>query len=193
MLKDDTPDPAGSLRQPERRQDPARDDAAQVRARDQHRLGGFPAAAEGRTRVRDRLLLLRQPEGAGAVRRHVVQEGSGRQGLDLHRVRGRRGGGLVAEQGPVARRSREDGDQRRDPQRPDRRLERQVRGQDRSRRRLHALGLAGAVPDQQLQRVAEHRQLRPLRGSPRRSAARLLRPARAASRGRSASSRRPSR
>ena len=119
--------PARSLRQPERRQDPARDDPAQVRARDQHRLGRLPAAAEGRPRVRDRLLLLGQPEGDGPVRRHGVQEGSGRQGLDLHRLRGRRRGDLVAEQGPVARRSREDGDQRRDPQRPDRRLERQVR------------------------------------------------------------------
>ena len=71
--------------------------------------------------------------------------------------------GLVAEQGSVARRSREHGNQRRHPQRSGRRVERQVRRQDRSRRRLHALGLARAVPDQLLQRVAEHRQLRALR------------------------------
>ena len=99
------------------------------------------------------------------------------QAVDQHRLRGRGLEHLVAEQGPVARRSRGDGDQRRGPERPDRRVERQVRRQDRSRRRLHALGLARAVPDQQLQRLAQHRQLRALRRPARRSAARLLRAA----------------
>jgi hypothetical protein len=50
-------------------------------------------------------------------------------------------GGVVAEQGSVARRSREHGNQRRHSERSDGRVERQVRGQERSRRRLHALGL----------------------------------------------------
>ena len=36
-------------------------------------------------------------------------------------------------------------------------------GQERSRRRLHALGLARAVSDQQLLRLGEHRDLRALR------------------------------
>ncbi len=70
----------------------------------------------------------------------------------------------------------EHGDARRGPERPGRRLERQVHGQDRSRRRLHALGLARAVPDQQLQRLAQYRQLRAFRRPARRPAARLLRP-----------------
>ena len=43
-----------------------------------------------------------------------------------HRVRGRRRQLLVAEQGPVARRGREHGDQRRGPQRPRRRLQRRI-------------------------------------------------------------------
>ena len=51
-------------------------------------------------------------------------------------------------------------------------------GQDRSWRWLHALGLAGAISDQQLRRLAEHRQLRALRRPARRSAARFLRSAR---------------
>ena len=65
--------------------------------------------------------------------------------------------------------------------------------QDRPRRRLHPLGLARAVPDQQLQRVGEHRQLRPLRGPARQISRSTSTCCPAASRGRSASSRRPSR
>ena len=56
-----------------------------------------------------------------------------------------------------------DADQRRHPERPRGRVERTVRREDRPRRRLHALGLARPVPDQQLQRVGEHRRLRPFR------------------------------
>ena len=50
-----------------------------------------------------------------------------RPALDQHGVRGRRGQHLVAEQGPVARRSRGDGTARGGPERSGRRLERQVR------------------------------------------------------------------
>ena len=80
-----------------------------------------------------------------------------------------------------------------DSQRPGGRVEREVRRQDRSRRRLHALGLAGAVPDQQLRRLAQHRQLRALRRHARRPAARFLRRCPTISRKPSGSSRRPSR
>ena len=71
-----------------------------------------------------------------------------------------------------------DANQRVNPQRSRRRLQWKIPRQDRSRRRLHALGLAGAVSDQQLRRLAEHRQLRPLFRSPRRSPSRLLCPPR---------------
>ena len=60
---------------------------------------------------------------------------------------------------------------------PDGCFERKVHGQEGSRRRLHALGLAGALPDQQLRRRAEHRQLCSLRRQVSGSATRLLRAA----------------
>ena len=123
----------------------------------------FPETLQGGQRLHDRFLLLRHPEDDGPLRRLHLPEGPGRPAVDQHRLRRRGRQHLVAEQGPVARRGREDGHQRRDPERSGRRLERQVHGQDRPRRRLHALGLARALPDQQLRRLAEHRQLRALR------------------------------
>ena len=153
----------------------------------------FPVDAQGRPRLHHRLPVFGHPARTGTVRRHRVPQGSRRQAVDQHRLRGRGLQHLVAEQGSVARRGRGDGDSRRGPERPHRCLQRQVRRQDRSRRRLHALGLARAVPDQQLQRLAQHRQLRALRRPARRSAARLLRPARQPRQGQGASSPRPSR
>src|ERR1035438_3296605 len=52
-----------------------------------------------------------------------------------------------------------------------------VHGEDRPGRRLYAMGLAGAIPHQQLRRLAQHRQLPALGRPPGRSAARFLRPA----------------
>ena len=49
-------------------------------------------------------------------------------------------------------------------------------GSDRSRRRLHPLGLARQLPHQQLRRCTQHRQLRPLLQTARHAAPRLLRP-----------------
>ena len=102
------------------------------------------------------------PRETGPLRRHRVRQGSDRPALDHHRVRGAGRQHLVAEQGSVARRAGGDGAERRDPERPGRRVERPVHRQDRSRRRLHALGLAHPLPDQLLQRLGEHRQLRAL-------------------------------
>ena len=63
------------------------------------------------------------------------------------------------------------------PERPGGRLEREVPRQDRPRRRLHALGLADSLPDQQLRRLAQHRALRALLRHGQRPDARLLLPA----------------
>ena len=106
--------------------------------------------------------------------------------LGQHRLRRHRRQRLVAQQGSVARRSRDHGDQRRHSQRSGGCLERQVRRQDGSRRRLHALGLAGAIPHQQLRRLAQHRQLRALVRPPRRPPAGFLRAARRSGKGQEA-------
>src|SRR5262249_24196020 len=68
------------------------------------------------------------------------------------------------EQGSVARRSRGDGDERRSAEWIDGCFEREICGEDRSRRWIHAMGLAGALSDQQLRRVAQHRRLSTFRG-----------------------------
>ena len=65
-----------------------------------------------------------------------------------------------------------------DSERPRQRLERPLHGEDRSRRRLHQVALPRALPDQQLQRVAQHRPLRAFRRADGRPHARLLRAAR---------------
>ncbi len=154
----------------------------------------FPETLKKGPRVRDRLPLLGQRRARPAASAaSTFAQGSGGQPLDQHRLRRTRRQHLVAEQGSVARRAGVDAAQRVDPQRSRRRLERQVHGQDRSRRRLHALGLADSLPDQLVQRLVEHREVRPLLRSPRRSAARLLRAGRRTWRRRSSSSRRQSR
>ena len=56
------------------------------------------------------------PPETGPLRRDHLQKRSGRASLGLYRVRGARSERLVAEQGPVARRGRIDGDQRRGAQ-----------------------------------------------------------------------------
>ena len=118
------------------------------------------------------------PLQTAPLRRFHVRQRSRRPSLDLHRMRGHWRQRLVAEQRSVARRSREHADQRRDSQRPRGCLQRKIRGQDRSGRRLHALGLAGAISHQQLRRIAQHRQLRALLRPSGRPAARFLRAAR---------------
>ena len=143
---------------------------AEVRARAERRLHRLSRNAQARPRVHHRLPLLRLAARDRPLRRHRVPQGSGRPPLDQHRVRRRGLEHLVAEQGPVARRGREHAPQRLDPQRARRRLERPLPRQDRPRRRLHALGLADPLPDQLLQRLAEHRRLRAVLGPPRRPA-----------------------
>ena len=66
---------------------------------------------------------------------------------------------VVAEQGSVARRSGGDGDQRRGAEWVDGCVERKICGEDGSRRWVHAMGLDGALSDQQLRRVAEYREV----------------------------------
>ena len=121
------------------------DQELKVRARAERRLHRFSRDTRTGAKYTHRLSLLRHAPPDGPFRRDCVPQGSRRPSLDLHRLRGRRLEHLVAEQGPVARRSREHGHQRRRPQRPGRRLERPLRRQDRPGRRLHALGLARAA------------------------------------------------
>ena len=134
--------------------------AAEIRARIQRGVRRLPDHAEGRPRLRDRLLLLRQSARGRAVRRHGVPQGSVRPAPWINTACEGEGAAIWWPNKDQWRDEVEtDGDQRRRPERSRRRLERQVRRQDRSRRRLHALGLARAVSDQLLQRLAEHRQL----------------------------------
>ena len=97
------------------------------------------------------------PQEQGRFGALAFRTDPGRPALDQHRQRRRGVGVVVAQQGSVARRARRRRHPRRRSQRPDQRVERAIHGQDRSRRRLHALGLARALPDQLLQRLAEHR------------------------------------
>ena len=88
-----------------------------------------------------------------------------------------RGQHLVAQQGPVARRGRVDGDQRRRAQRPRRCLQRQVRRQERPRRRLHPLGLARNYPINNYDVSVNIGKYEHFVGQARQSHARFLRPA----------------
>ena len=123
----------------------------------------FPETLRAGPRLHDRLRTTpaRRAE-TGPLWRFLVRHGPDRQAVDHHRMRGAGREHLVAEQGSVARRARRHGAERRDPERSRRRVERPVHGQDRSRRRLHALGLAHPLPDQLLQRLGQHRELRAL-------------------------------
>ena len=108
--------PARSDGYAERRQDPARRDAAEVRAGFRRRLRRLPRHAQAGPGLRDRLLLLGQSEGDRALRRDRVPQGPRRPPLDQHRVPGHRRQRLVAEQGSAPGRSRRHADQRRDPE-----------------------------------------------------------------------------
>ena len=76
------------------------------RARFRRRVRGLPVDAQEGAGLRHRLLLLGRAEADGALRRIHVRQGPGRPALDQHGVRGNRGEHLVAQQGPVARRTR---------------------------------------------------------------------------------------
>ena len=144
------------------RQDSARHDAAEVRARHGRGVCRFSADAACGAGVFDRLLLLGASGGDGALWRDDVQEGPERSCVDQHGVRRDGREHVVAGQGPVARRSGVDGHQCGGAQRADGCFEWKVCGQDRPGRWLHALGLACELRDQQLRCVAEHWRLRAL-------------------------------
>ena len=138
----------------------------------------FPQTLQGGPHLFDRLPLLRLAAGDRPLRCTGLQEGSDGRPLDQHRQRRRRIGGVVAEQGFVARRAGGHGHPGGDPERPGQRVKRAIHREDRSRRRLHQVALPRALSDQQLQRIAQHRPLRALRRADGRPDARLLRAAR---------------
>ena len=88
-------------------------DGAEIHARPQHRLHRFPADAALGPHLLDRLSLLRPAAGDWPLRRARIQEGSDGRPLDQHRERRCRIGGVVAQQGLVARRARGHGHPRR--------------------------------------------------------------------------------
>ena len=155
-----------------------RQEALEVHARAERGVRQLPGHASSRSRLQHRVPLLRHAEAGGPVRWPRVPSGPEWRAMDHHGVRRRGRQHLVAEQGPMARRSRGNADQCRRAQRPDGRFKREVRRQHRPRRRLHPLGLARPVPDQQLQRVIERRSLRALHRQAGRPDARFLRPPR---------------
>ena len=112
--------------------------------------------------VRGRGSLLRHADGNRTFRRIHVRHRSLRQTVDHDRERRSGREPLVAQQGPMARRTGGHGAERRHPERSRRCLQRQVSWQEGSRRWLHALAVARALSHQLVQRVAEHRRLRPL-------------------------------
>ena len=160
MLKDDTRIQLDLYANSERRQDSA---AAPTPLKYERELNAvfvdFPETLKPAATYTIDFYYSGTPLETGRFGGFTFQEGSGRPAVDQHCLRRRRraaSGGRTRTSGATKSR---DGNQRRDSQRSGGCLERQVRRQDGSRRRLHALGLAGPLSHQQLQRLAQHRQV----------------------------------
>ena len=172
--------PVGALREPHRRADCPGRHAAQVRARSTTRSTSTSRTAlQGRPHLHHRRALLRacrrsRAASAGWPSARIRRAATG--STPPTKARARACGGRARTSGATSPKAWTSASPC-----PNGLMDvsnGQVHGQDRSRRRLHALGLARALPDQLLQRVAQHRRVRAVLRDARRPAARLLRAAR---------------